>query len=45
MNWAKFLYVMFGKNSIQDGVHMHLFAVQNEPKIHYSEMLDRKSVV
>ena len=42
MNWSKFLYVMFGDNSIQDGVHMPLFAVQNEPKIHYSEMFSNK---
>jgi phosphatidylethanolamine-binding protein (PEBP) family uncharacterized protein len=29
---------MFGKKSIQDGVHMPLFTVQNEPEIHYSEI-------
>ncbi len=42
MNWSKFLYVIFGDNSIQDGVHMPLFSVQNEPKIHYSEMFSNK---
>jgi len=38
-NYSKFFYVMFGNNNIQDGVHMPLSSVQNEPKIHYSEIL------
>ena len=29
---------MFGKKNIEDGEHLPLFAVQNEPKIHYSEI-------
>lgn len=45
MNWSKFLYVMFGNNSIQDGVHMPLFAVQTEPKIHYSEIFPNRQKI
>jgi phosphatidylethanolamine-binding protein (PEBP) family uncharacterized protein len=44
-NYSKFLYVMFGKNSIQDGVHMPLFAVQTEPKIHYSEIFPNRQKI
>jgi phosphatidylethanolamine-binding protein (PEBP) family uncharacterized protein len=36
---------MFGNNSIQDGVHMPLFAVQNEPKIHYSEIFPNRQKI
>ena len=45
MNWSKFLYVMFGSNNIQDRAHMQLFAVQNEPKIHYSEIFSNKQKI
>ena len=45
MNWSKFLYVMFGNNYIQDGVHMPLFSVQNEPKIHYNEIFPNKEKI
>ena len=44
-NYSKFLYVMFGKNSIQDGVHMPLFAVQTEPKIHYSGIFPNRQKI
>jgi phosphatidylethanolamine-binding protein (PEBP) family uncharacterized protein len=37
-NYSKYLYIMFGKKNIEDGEHLPLFAVQNEPKIHYSEI-------
>ncbi len=37
-NYSKFFYVMFGNNKIEDGVHMPLFSVQNEPIIHYNEI-------
>lgn len=36
---------MFGDNSIQDGVHMPLFAVQTEPKIHYSEIFPNRQKI
>ena len=36
---------MFGNNSIQDGVHMPLFAVQNEPKIHYGEIFPNRQKI
>lgn len=45
MNWSKFLYVMFGNNYIQDGAHMPLFAVQNEPKIHYSGIFPNRQKI
>jgi phosphatidylethanolamine-binding protein (PEBP) family uncharacterized protein len=44
-NYSKFLYVKFGDNSIQDGVHMPLFSVQNEPKIHYSEIFPNRQKI
>ena len=37
-NYSKYLYIIFGNTNIQDGVHMQLSTVQNEPKIHYSEI-------
>ena len=36
---------MFGNNNIEDGVHMPLFAVQNEPKIHYSGIFPNKQKI
>jgi len=45
MNYSKFLYVMFGNNNIRDGEHMPLFAVQNEPKIHYSEIFPNRQKI
>ena len=43
MNYSKFFYVIFEKNNnIEDGVHMPLFSVQTEPKIHYSEIFPNK---
>lgn len=44
-NYSKFLYVMFENNNIEDGVHMPLLAVQNEPKIHYSEIFSNKQKI
>ena len=44
-NYSKFLYVMFGNNNIRDGEHMPLFSVQNEPKIHYSEIFSNKQKI
>jgi phosphatidylethanolamine-binding protein (PEBP) family uncharacterized protein len=44
-NYSKFLYVMFENNNIEDRVHMPLLAVQNEPKIHYSEIFSNKKKI
>ena len=44
-NFSKFFYIIFGDNSIQDGVHMPLFAVQTEPKIHYSEIFPNRQKI
>ena len=45
MNWSNFLYIMFGTKNIQDGEHMSLFSVQNEPKIHYSEIFPNRQKI
>jgi phosphatidylethanolamine-binding protein (PEBP) family uncharacterized protein len=37
-NYSEYLYVLFENYNIKDGVHMQLSNVQNEPKIHYSEI-------
>lgn len=44
-NYSKFLYVMFGSNNIRDGEHLPLFAVQTEPKIHYSEIFPNRQKI
>jgi phosphatidylethanolamine-binding protein (PEBP) family uncharacterized protein len=44
-NYSKFLYVMFGSNNIRDGEHLPLFAVQNEPEIHYSEIFPNRQKI
>ena len=36
---------MFGNNNIQDGVHMPLSAVQNEPNIHYSGIFPNRQKI
>lgn len=44
-NYSKFLYILFGNYNIKDGDNMPLSAVQNEPKIHYSEFLSNRQKI